>query len=277
MVDPKIHRDEILDRQANGLPGSKVAKSVFQFATPLDLVLYGQLVGSFNGFQDGTISASTLKSDISRFTVFFVYLAIGMFVSIYITTAGFYYTGERITKTLRRTYLKAAIRQNISFFDTLGAGEITTRITTDITLIQGITGNLSVSLTAAATFISALVITFVVYWKLALVLCSTVVALTIFSTVGIVLPVRWTKASLLCYSTGANVAEEAISSIRHVTAFGIQQKMVERYDKYLQRAERPSFKANSITALMMSASEAVPYLSYGLSFWAKSGKDWKRE
>ncbi|KAJ5201502.1 uncharacterized protein N7498_006165 [Penicillium cinerascens] len=77
MVDPQIHRDEVLGRQVNGLPGRKVAKSVFQFATPLDLViiaisglsavvagglnpfltvLYGQLVGSFNGFQDGTIS-----------------------------------------------------------------------------------------------------------------------------------------------------------------------------------------------------------------------------
>ncbi|OQE34858.1 hypothetical protein PENCOP_c015G04060 [Penicillium coprophilum] len=292
MIDHELYRDEVLDRQVNGLSGAKPAKSVFEFATRLDLViiaiscisaavagglnplltvLYGQLVGSFNGFKDGTTSATTLKSDISRFTLFFVYLAIGMFVSIYITTVGFFYTGERITKTLRRTYLKTAIRQNISFFDTLGAGEITTRITTDISLIQeGITGNLSVSLTAAATFISALVIAFVMYWKLAFVLCSTVVALTIFGSVGILLPVRWTKESLQYYSNGASVAEEAISSIRHITAFGIQEKMVERYDKFLQRAERPSFKANSITALMMSASEAVPYFSYGLSFWEGS-------
>jgi ATP-binding cassette subfamily B (MDR/TAP) protein 1 len=91
-------------------------------------VLYRQL---FNGFKDGTTSASTLKSVISRFTLFFVYLAIVMFVTIYITTVGFFYTGERITKTLRRTYLETAIRQNISFFDTLGAGEITTPLSQD--------------------------------------------------------------------------------------------------------------------------------------------------
>jgi ATP-binding cassette, subfamily B (MDR/TAP), member 1 len=200
-----------------------------------------------------------------------VYLAIGMFVSVYITTVGFYYTGERITKSLRRTYLKTVIRQNIAFFDTLGAGELTTRITTDITLIQeGITGNLSVSLTAAATFVSALIITFVVYWKLALVLCSTVVVLTIFGTIGIVLPVKWTKESLACYSSGASIAEEAISSIRHVTAFGIQESMIQRYMKYLKRAERPGLKAGAITTLMISASNAVPYLSYGLSFWEGS-------
>ena len=234
-------------------------------------VLYGQLVGSFDGFQNGTISGLTLRSDISRFTLYFVYLAIGMFVSVYITTVGFYYTGERITRNLRRTYLKAIIRQNMAFFDTLGAGELTTHITSDITLIQeGITGNLSVSLTASATFISAFVITFVEYWKLALILTSTVIMLTVTGTIGVALPVKWTKESLACYGSGASVAEEAIGSIRHVTAFGIQESMIQRYDNYLKRAERPGFKAGVITAIMIGAVNAVPYLSYGLSFWEGS-------
>lgn len=203
--------------------------------------------------------------------MYFVYLAIGMFVSVYITTVGFYYTGERITRNLRKAYLRTIIRQNMAFFDTLGAGELTTRITSDITLIQeGITGNLSVSLTAAATFISAFIITFAEYWKLALVLTSTVIVLTVTSAVGVALPVKWTKESLACYSSGASVAEEAIGSIKHVTAFGIQEGMIQRYDRYLQRAQRPGFKAGVITAIMIGAVNAVPYLSYGLSFWEGS-------
>lgn len=194
-----------------------------------------------------------------------------MFVSVYITTVGFYYTGERITRNLRKAYLRTIIRQNMAFFDTLGAGELTTRITSDITLIQeGITGNLSVSLTAAATFISAFIITFAEYWKLALVLTSTVIVLTVTSAVGVALPVKWTKESLACYSSGASVAEEAIGSIKHVTAFGIQEGMIQRYDRYLQRAQRPGFKAGVITAIMIGAVNAVPYLSYGLSFWEGS-------
>lgn len=96
----------------------------------------------------------------------------------------------------------------MSFFDTLCAGETTTRITTDISLIQeGITGNVCVSLTAAATFISALVIVFDVYQNLALLFCSTVIALAVFGTIGIVLPVRSIKKSPHYYSSGANVAE----------------------------------------------------------------------
>lgn len=39
MGDHNEHENEVLDHQMNGLPGGKVAKSVFNFATPLDLVI----------------------------------------------------------------------------------------------------------------------------------------------------------------------------------------------------------------------------------------------
>ena len=46
------------------------------------------------------------------------------------------YTGEVTTKRIREAYLRSVLRQNIGFFDTLGAGEVTTRITSDMHLIQ---------------------------------------------------------------------------------------------------------------------------------------------
>jgi ATP-binding cassette, subfamily B (MDR/TAP), member 1 len=41
------------------------------------------------------------------------------------------YTGEVNSKRIRERYLKAVLRQDIAFFDNVGAGEITTRIQTD--------------------------------------------------------------------------------------------------------------------------------------------------
>jgi hypothetical protein len=37
----------------------------------------------------------------------------------------------------RNVNLQAILRQNIAYFDKLGAGEVTTRITTDANLLQG--------------------------------------------------------------------------------------------------------------------------------------------
>lgn len=41
------------------------------------------------------------------------------------------YTGEIGTKRLRERYLQAILRQDIAYFDNVGAGEVATRIQTD--------------------------------------------------------------------------------------------------------------------------------------------------
>ncbi len=41
------------------------------------------------------------------------------------------YTSEVAAKRIRERYLKAVLRQDIAFFDNVGAGEVTTRIQTD--------------------------------------------------------------------------------------------------------------------------------------------------
>lgn len=41
------------------------------------------------------------------------------------------YTGEVNAKRIRERYLKAILRQDIAFFDKVGAGEVATRIQTD--------------------------------------------------------------------------------------------------------------------------------------------------
>lgn len=41
------------------------------------------------------------------------------------------YTGEVNAKRIREHYLEAVLRQDIQFFDNVGAGEVATRIQTD--------------------------------------------------------------------------------------------------------------------------------------------------
>lgn len=51
------------------------------------------------------------------------------------------------------------MKQNIGFFDKIGAGEVTTRITADTNLIQeGLSEKIGLTLTGVSTFVSAFVI-----------------------------------------------------------------------------------------------------------------------
>ena len=234
-------------------------------------VIYGKFAGTFDSFSNGSLSFADARSSVSQYALFFVYLAIAQFVFTYISTVGFYYAGERITRNLRQAYLRSIIRQNMAFFDTTGAGEITSRLTADMTAVEeGLTGKLSLSLTAAATFGSAYIIAFVMYWKLALILSSTVVLMALTSIAGGARAVKYSKDFLSACASGTTIAEEAITSIRHVAAFGIQEQLAKRYSSYLVRAERQGMKSRMASGVVASAMNSVPYLSYALSFWMGS-------
>ncbi|GBF64491.1 leptomycin B resistance protein [Trichophyton mentagrophytes] len=226
---------------------------------PMMTVLFGGLAGTFRNFLLGDISDSEFTSELASFTLYFLYLAIGEFAMVYMATIGFVYAGEHITAKIRERFLAAILRQNIAFFDELGAGEITTRITADTNLIQeGISEKVGLTLTAIATFVAALVISFIRYWKLALIMCSTVVAIVVISGFVGTFVAKLNKTYLGHFAEGGTVVEEVISSIRNPVAFNTQEKLARRYDGYLVEAEKSGFKLKYI------------YLNYGLAFWMGS-------
>ena len=229
------------------------------------------MAGTFQNYFAERTSRSDFSSDLASFTLYFVYLAIGEFVLIYTCTVGFIYTGEHVTQKIREQYLAAILRQNIAFFDKLGAGEITTRITADTNLVQdGISEKIGLTLTAVATFVTAFIIAFIKYWKLTLILSSTVFAIVMIMGGGSSFIVKYNKQSLESYALGGSVAEEVISSIRNATAFSTQDKLARQYDKHLTEAEKWGLKLKVALAIMIGGMMSVIYLNYGLSFWQGS-------
>ncbi|KAE8452078.1 hypothetical protein EG329_002244 [Mollisiaceae sp. DMI_Dod_QoI] len=238
---------------------------------PLMTVVFGQLTGTFKDFFNGEGDVSAFRHQISHLSLYFVYLAIASFCAIYIATVGFIYTGEHITQKLREEYLGAVLRQNIAYFDKLGAGEITTRITSDMANIQaGISEKLGLTLTGVSTFVAALVVGFVKDWKLTLILTSVIFAM-VFSMGGISrLIVKFQKESQQYSGIGATLAEEVFSSIRNATALGTQERLAKEYDTYLLKAEKGGFKMKSVTGMMIGSMMVIMFCDYGLSFWQGS-------
>ena len=240
-------------------------------ALPLMTVIFGNLQGTFEDYFKNKMSYDDFMDVMTDLILYFIYLAIAEFVVIYVSTVGFIYTGEHISAKIREHYLQSCMSQNIGFFDKLGAGEVTTRITADTNLIQeGISEKIGLTLTAVATFISAFVIGFVFYWKLTLILTSTVFALMINMGVGSRFIVKYNKDSIEAYAQGGSVAEEVISSIRNAVAFGTQDRLAKQYDTHLVRAEHFGFRVKATIAIMVGGMMWVLYLNYGLSFWMGS-------
>lgn len=242
-------------------------------ALPLMTVVFGNLQGTFQDYftPGGGLTYDEFVDELGSLVLYFVYLAIGEFVTSYVATVGFIYTGEHISAKIREHYLASCMKQNIGFFDKLGAGEVTTRITADTNLIQeGISEKVGLTLAAVATFVAAFIIGFISYWKLTLILLSTVVALMLSMGTGSTFIVKNSRHNIAAYAQGGSVAEEVISSIRNAVAFGTQDRLARQYNTHLIKAEFYGFKLKSTLGVMVALMMTILYLNYGLAFWMGS-------
>lgn len=240
-------------------------------ALPLFTLLFGALANTMRARLLREISYDTFYDNLVKYVLYFIYLGIAEFVTVYISTVGFIYTGEHVTQKIREHYLEAILRQNMAYFDKLGAGEVTTRITADTNLIQdGVSEKVGLTLTAIATFITAFIVAYARYWKLALICTSTIVALVLIMGAGSRFIVQFGKKSLESYGAGGTVAEEVISSIRNATAFGTQDKLAKQYEVHLAEAEKWGIKLQMILGVMVGGMFGIMFMNYGLGFWMGS-------
>ncbi|KAL9112835.1 MAG: hypothetical protein Q9227_002912 [Pyrenula ochraceoflavens] len=240
-------------------------------ALPLMTVVFGNLTGTLQGSALGQFDYSSFNDKLVTYVLYFIYIAIAEFFTTYAANVGFMYTGEHITQKIREQYLKAILRQNIGFFDKLGAGEVTTRITADTNLIQdGLSEKIGLTLTGISTFITAFIIGFIKFWKLTLICTSTVVAIVVTMGGGSRFITAWGRKNLAAYAKGGTVAEEVLGSIRNAQAFGTQDKLAKSYDEHLVEARIWGTKFKALLGVMIGFMLCFVFLNYGLAFWMGS-------
>lgn len=123
-------------------------------ALPLMVVIFGNLTNVFGGLAtpgsptvENIPSIADFNSQVSKLALDFVYIGIGILLASFLGTVFWTLSGERISRRIRgyifhtylfniRLYLHAVLRQNVAFFDRLGAGEVTNRVSNDAELIR---------------------------------------------------------------------------------------------------------------------------------------------
>jgi ATP-binding cassette, subfamily B (MDR/TAP), member 1 len=118
------------------------------------VVIFGNLTNVFGGLAtpgsptvENIPSIADFNSQVSKLALDFVYIGIGVLLASFLGTVFWTVSGERISRRIRgytfhtylfdiRLYLKAVLRQNVAFFDRLGAGEVTNRVSNDAELIR---------------------------------------------------------------------------------------------------------------------------------------------
>ncbi|KAK7208339.1 P-loop containing nucleoside triphosphate hydrolase protein, partial [Myxozyma melibiosi] len=231
---------------------------------PLMTVVFGSVTETFTRY----VSQNRMGFYNGDHFEYLVYIGIVDIVVSYFSVYIFIDRGQLLSGRIKERYLAATLRQNIGYFDKLGSGEITVRIAADTLLIQeGMSEKVAYCIGQTSMFLAAFVVGFARAYKLTFIMVS--IAIFILGVFGIVLnrmSVYYAEA-LGGSSSGGAVAEESLSSIRNVQAFGIQERLAARYDVFLAISERWALRAGVALGITTGLMWLGVYSNDALGFW----------
>ena len=192
----------------------------------------------------------------------------GIFLTHYIFVAAFNYTAERQVLRIRKEFLAAVLRQDIAWFDTNTTSDFATRMTEDLNKVQdGMGEKVGMMLRFIFAGLTAFIYPFIANWLLSLVLLALVPILAVMGGVMGKIMTSVSKDETEHYAAAGSLAEEVLSSVRTVVAFGGQEKEAEKYAVELKSAQKNAFVRGSLAATTMGLTFGIIYGMYGLGLW----------
>uniref|UniRef100_A0A9J8C2V0 ATP-binding cassette sub-family B member 5 n=1 Tax=Cyprinus carpio carpio TaxID=630221 RepID=A0A9J8C2V0_CYPCA len=236
---------------------------------PLMVIVFGDMT---NSFVDDTIADNLPPSEclnqMTRHAINYSIMGFVVLVAAYMQVAFWTLAAGRQVKKLRKKFFHSIMKQEIGWFDVNETGQLNTRLTDDVYKInEGIGDKLGMLLQSLSTFLAGIIIGFVKGWKLTLVILAISPLLGISAAIIGKVMTSFTSREQTAYAKAGAVAEEVLSSIRTVFAFGGQKKEILRYHKNLEDAKNIGIRKAITVNIAMGFTFFMIFMSYALAFW----------
>ncbi|KAM9968902.1 hypothetical protein ACTFIW_000305 [Dictyostelium discoideum] len=289
-ADERVKTEEEIKKEAeNELNQSVPFLSLFRFADNTDKVLmflgtiaavingaamptvslvFGLVVDAFKPTQFNEDPNYDIYDTVRSISFYLLMLGGGVFVLSYLETTLWMIAGERQTSRIRREYLESTLRQEIGWFDTNKANELSSRINSDTVLFEEAIGEkVGRFIHFFSTFVAGFVIGFTKGWQLTLVITSVSPLLAIGGFFTAKMMTQMTKLGQEAYSRAGGVAEENIGSIRTVATFSGEKLAIDKYSNNLKDARTVGYKRSFFNGLGLGFVQFVILGTYALAFW----------
>jgi ATP-binding cassette subfamily B protein len=176
--------------------------------------------------------------------------------------------GERVVADLRSAVYARVIRMDPAFFEVTKTGEVLSRLTTDTTLIQSLSGiGLSILLRSTVSFVGSLVL---------LLLTSLKLALIIFALIPtVLLPMlffgrrvrRLSRDSQDRVADTSGLAGETLNAIQTVQAFTLEGLHGRRYDESVEASFTTAIQRTRVRAWLIALAIMTMFSAVTLVLW----------
>lgn len=196
-------------------------------------------------------------------------VSVGAFIVMGIQGGIFGNIGERLTTRLRVHLFRSIMRQDVAFFDEKEntVGSLTTLLQADTTKVRTMTGQSFGSvIQAAAALTFGLTVSLTASWKYGLVLLACVPVLSIGEMLNMK---NLADATTLDETVAAGSARvsEAVTMIKDVQAFGLEEKMSTNYDAAISTTTAEERRKALRTGGAFGLAQALTMGFYGFAFW----------
>ncbi|KAM7267651.1 hypothetical protein ACFE04_009817 [Oxalis oulophora] len=256
-------------------------RSLFMHADALDFLL--MTIGSIGTTMEGLASpfgmfvtskfmnnfGSGLNSSAANKKYALILLCIGCSSCIGGFLEGYCWTrtGERQASRIRERYLRAVLRQDISYFDLhiTSSTEVVSSVSNDCLLIQDVLSEKVPNiLKKLILFIACYSLGFILIWRLAILALPIGLLVLIPTYVSSKALMGLAKKIWTEYNKATAIAEQAISCVRTVYAFVGEKQTIDEYYSTLQRSVNFGIKMGWVKGLAIGRSVSFGFVNWSI-------------
>jgi ATP-binding cassette, subfamily B, bacterial len=217
----------------------------------IDHVVAAKDSGSLNGYLIGFLAASV---------VFGVFAALRFYLVTWL--------GERVVADLRVAVYRRVVRMDPLFYETTRVGEVLSRLTTDTTLVQAISGvNLSIILRSTLSLIGGLVMLGLTSAKL-MGIMLVLIPVVVVPLIVIGRRVRTlSRASQDRIADSSGLAGETLNAIQTVQAFTLEELQSERYRKAVEDSFATAIRRTRVRASLTAIGITLVFAGITIVLW----------
>jgi subfamily B ATP-binding cassette protein MsbA len=217
---------------------------------------------------DTAIGADTTTGSLDRTALLLLGVFFAQALFNYVRSYSLAVVGEGVVADLRKSVYARIVRLPVPFFDTRRTGEITSRLTSDASVIQAtVSTAVAQSLAQTITLIGGVVLMLVLSPLLSL---TILVFLPVAIVAAAVFGRRLNRISTRFQdeiATANAFAEESIGSIRVVKWFTAEEESTRRYDHSIGKSYEVALRRARLRALFVPGVTFVAFGTLALVLW----------
>ncbi|KAK0582248.1 hypothetical protein LWI29_023393 [Acer saccharum] len=212
-----------------------------------------------------------LKKDTSFWAQMYTLLGIATFLANPAQTYFFSVAGSKLIKRIRSMCFEKVVHMEVGWFDEPehSSGAVSARLSADAASVRALVGDtLALLVQNTSTAAVGLVIAFIASWQLALIILALLPLIGINGYIQVKFMKGFSADAKMMYEEASQVANDAVGSIRTVSSFCAEEKVMDLYQKKCEGPIKTGTRQGLISGAGFGVSFFLLFSFYGTCFYA---------